>query len=235
MAVGKFIPKSMELKPMDTSSGVYGRKDLAGNNCALVKMVLLMPGISFEGNIVGDSPYKAGEYWVYLSPGTKKFKIKHDNYQPQMIEFSDFGISAVESNCTYELILDVYNDDPAESAKLKEYAEEVDQLKRTLNQVSETDEHKYQRAMETRDISLMKLLAEGGFEKAYYQLAELYSDNGQLYDAEVWAKKAIHVEKDSMMAKFLLRHIKEERDKEEQEKKTFTNRKKAIIEDLFNL
>lgn len=232
-ARSEFKPKSMEPKPFDTSASVYGRTDLNGNSCALVKVILLIPEIGFEGNVIGESEFKKGEYWVYLTPGTKRLKLKHDKYMPIMVEFSEFGINSLEGKTTYELMVEVITDDPIEAKKLQAYAAEIETLKATIEQMSETDDHKFQRAKETRNITLMQQLAEGGYEKSYLKLAEMYSDKDNLDEAEKWALKAIHVKSDTMLAKFLLRNIKEQREKLEKERNSLTNRKKAIIEGLI--
>lgn len=79
------------------------RKDMNGEVCALVKVVLPLEGAAFEGNVVGDVEFKAGEYWVYMTPGTKMLRIKHKTAYPTMIEFRDYGIPALESKTTYFL------------------------------------------------------------------------------------------------------------------------------------
>ena len=231
---GDFKPKSMEIKPFDASASVYERRDLNGQPCALVKVILLLPDIGFEGNIVGNSDFKKGEYWVYLTGGTKKIKLKHASIPPMMIEFADFGIPAVESKSTYELVIEVETDDPEQAEQIRKYAEEIETLKHSLAQVSETDDHKFQRAKENRNIELMKELAENGYEKAYLPLAEMYSDADKLDEAELWARKAAGVSADSVFAKLLLRNIKSEKAKKNQEENSLTNRKKAILEGFFN-
>lgn len=232
-AKSELVPRSMESKPFDTSASIYGRTDRNGISCALVKVILLLPEIGFEGNVIGESEFKKGEYWVYLTAGTRRLKLKHDKYAPVMVEFSEFGINGLESKTTYELTVEVITDDPAEAQKLQAYAAEIESLKAAIEQMSETDDHKFQRAKETRSITLMQQLAESGYEKSYLQLAEMYSDRDKLDEAEKWALKAIHVQGDTMLAKFLLRSIKEQRQKLEKEKNSLKNRKKAIIEGLI--
>ena len=233
-AEGVFKPKSMQLMPFDTSAATYSRSDYNDVPCALVKLVLLMPDIGFEGNLIGDAEYNKGEYWLYLSNGTKQVKIKHANYAPMLVEFKDFGIPAVESKKTYELMMEVHNDDPAEEAKLRQYADEIARLRDEVERSGETDDHKFQRALETKNIKLMASLASGGYEKAYLQAAELYSDAGDLDNAEIWAKKAIGVGADTMFAKFLLRHISEKREKIKKKENSDSNRKQKIIKKLFD-
>ncbi len=224
----------MQLIPFDTSAATYSRNDYNNVACALVKLVLLMPEIGFEGNLIGDTPYDKGEYWLYLTNGTKQVKIKHDRYPPMLVEFKEFGIPAVESKKTYELIVEVHNDNPEEEAKLRQYADEIARLRDELEKSGESDDHKFQRAHETKNLKLMVSLANSGYEKAYLQAAELYSDSGDLDNAELWAKKAIGVSSDTMFAKFLLHHISEERERIKKKEESDSFRKQKIINHLFS-
>ena len=99
--------KSMSASSMDLSASQYERKDLAGQACGLVKVQLADEGAKFEGNVIGDTNYKMGEYWVYLSEGSYMLSVKHPNFFPLQINFRDYGISRIESKVTYTLILDM--------------------------------------------------------------------------------------------------------------------------------
>ena len=95
--------KSMQAVPMDLSASKYERKDFNGNPCALVKVMLAKEGATFEGNVLGEVEYKTGEYWVYLSSGTTMLRIKHSEFLPLNVSFTDYGISSLKSKVTYEL------------------------------------------------------------------------------------------------------------------------------------
>ena len=97
--------KSMTAAPMDLSASQYERKDLAGQPCGLVKVQLATMGAKFEGNIVGQTEYKTGEYWVYMEEGAYRLTVKHPNFVPLDINFRDYGISGVTSKATYKLTL----------------------------------------------------------------------------------------------------------------------------------
>ena len=103
----KLAVESMTSSPMDLSASQYERKDLAGQACGLVKVQLADEGAQFEGNVIGDTNYKMGEYWVYLSEGSYMLSVKHPNFFPLQINFRDYGISRIESKVTYTLILDM--------------------------------------------------------------------------------------------------------------------------------
>ena len=95
---------SMTQASMDLSAAVYPRADLNGVACALVKVV--MPeGAKFEGSIIQPVEYNTGEYWVYVTAGTKQIRGKHSATRPLQIVFADYGIPRLESKTTY--ILDI--------------------------------------------------------------------------------------------------------------------------------
>ena len=90
----------------DLSASTYERKDLNKNSCALVKVQLAAYGAQFEGNVIGDVAYKTGEYWVYMSKGSQELRIKHPNYLPLHVTFSNYGIEGgVKSKQTYNLVV----------------------------------------------------------------------------------------------------------------------------------
>lgn len=234
---GSFNPRQMKELTMDRSAQTQPRVDLNGEKCALVKLILLMPDIGLEGNVVGTPEFRNGEYWIYVTPKTKMLKIKHSKYMPCLVDFSKFKIPQVESGVTYELIVEVKNDDPEEIRRLKEYAQEMDSrllsLQDSLQMVTETDQHKFYRAIETKNFELLKSVAESGYEKAYLPLANEYMNKNDLYEAEKWAKKAIYVDGDTMGAKFILLGIKNRRDEEEKERNDENNKKNRILQNVF--
>ena len=90
----------------DLSARTYERKDQNGSSCALVKVQLAINGAKFEGNVCGEVAYKTGEYWVYMTEGSRELRIKHPNYLPLHITFSDYGINTgVKAKQTYNLVV----------------------------------------------------------------------------------------------------------------------------------
>lgn len=85
----------------DLSASKYERKDANDSPCALIKVLFTSEGAKFEGNIVGDVKYDAGEYWVYLTEGSHELRIKHPLYTAQTINFRDYDISSVNGKRTY--------------------------------------------------------------------------------------------------------------------------------------
>ena len=85
----------------DLSASIYSRNDYNGRACALVKVAFPKTGAEFEGNVIGKTEYKAGEYWVYLTADSKFLKMKHAEYTPLMIRFDDSTVGPVESKIVY--------------------------------------------------------------------------------------------------------------------------------------
>jgi hypothetical protein len=227
----------MDLLTHDITAKTYPRLDLNGKNCALVKLILVIPEIGLEGNIIGEAEFHKGEYWVYLTDGTKRIRLKHEKYTPLMVDFEDFSIPFVESGLTYEMIIDIHNDNPDEIRRLQEYAatldQQIQQLQDSLIMVTETDDHKFDRAIETHNKFLLKELAEKGYEKAYCPLANIYCNDNELYESEKWAKKALDVEEDTTGVKFMLLYIKGELEKKNEEENKDSNRKQKMIDLIF--
>lgn len=98
---------SCRYNPYDLSASTNERKDLNGKSCGLLKIQLNREGVSFDGNVIGNVSYKNGEYWVYLSSGTKSIGIKHPDFMPLSVTFSDFNISSIESKGCYTMQLEL--------------------------------------------------------------------------------------------------------------------------------
>lgn len=91
---------TMTLDPMTSS---LQRLDANGKVCGLVKVILPNPGVTFEGNLIGEVDYKTSEYWCYLSPETKFLKIKYPELEPLMIDFTEFFSGGIQSKKIYEV------------------------------------------------------------------------------------------------------------------------------------
>ena len=89
----------------DLSASQQRREDLNGEMCGLVKVRLAEAGATFEGNVIKPVEYKNGEYWVYMTKGSKELHIKHPKYVAVEVKFVDFGIPRIQSLTTYALTL----------------------------------------------------------------------------------------------------------------------------------
>lgn len=79
------------------------RLDFNNEICALVKVLLPMDGVKFEGNVVGEPVFKTSEYWVYLTPGTKMLNIKAPGHYPVMADFRELELGPLDSKTIYYL------------------------------------------------------------------------------------------------------------------------------------
>ena len=89
----------------DLSASQERRKDLNNEMCGLVKVRLAEKNATFEGNVIPPVIYKDGEYWVYMTKGSKELHILHPNYVPLEVKFNDYGIVRIQSLATYTLTL----------------------------------------------------------------------------------------------------------------------------------
>lgn len=83
------------------------RRDFNNQLCALVKVQIPRHGLIFEGDVVGEISYSAGEYMVYLCPGAKMFQIRGDDFYPARIKFDDYGITSLNGGIIYAMRLKV--------------------------------------------------------------------------------------------------------------------------------
>lgn len=97
--------KQMTAAGNDISASQYRVNDINGQPCGLVKVQLAAEGVKFEGNIIPPVKNDAGEYWVYMTAGSKELRVKGSGFVACHIVFSDFGISRIESLQTYNLTL----------------------------------------------------------------------------------------------------------------------------------
>ena len=82
------------------------RTDFNNEICALVKVQLPIAGTGFEGNLIGDTPFKINEYWVYLTAGTKMLHIKAPGYYPLMADFRELGLGPLAGKTVYYLVVE---------------------------------------------------------------------------------------------------------------------------------
>lgn len=94
--------KSFAELPQDLAARTQEKQDANGNACALVKVVMPIQDVTFEGWVV-EQQYTPGEYWVYMPEGTSKVKIKHKDLTPLVYEFSE----KLVGKTTYQLVLEV--------------------------------------------------------------------------------------------------------------------------------
>ena len=99
--------KSMELVVNDLSASLTNnrRLDMNGTPCALVRVMLKDSDPQFEGNVAGKIGQRGMQYFVYMSAGSKYLRVAPADHFPLMVSFADYGIKALESKKTYDLII----------------------------------------------------------------------------------------------------------------------------------
>lgn len=108
--------QSFELSPMEIIASKDQRKDFNGDACALIKVQVVDNIDRVEGNIIGNIVSRGVEKWVYLTNGTKMFRLYFLQYLPVTISCSDFHIDELESKKVYILRL-------TENRKVKELSQ----------------------------------------------------------------------------------------------------------------
>lgn len=108
--------ESMRMDMMDMTAAAYQRKDRNDVPCAIVK-VRMPEGAAFEGSIIGNTEYRTGEYWVYVTAGTKFLRVKHPSAHPLHITFSDYGIMPLQSKTVY--LLDISTATPMQTVEIR--------------------------------------------------------------------------------------------------------------------
>lgn len=97
--------KSFSLSATDISAQTQQRKDLNDAPCALVKVQFVGDILDVEGNVIKPLVKKGNETWAYMTHGSQQMKVLTKDYLPIMVDFSNYGISQVEKNKTYVLVL----------------------------------------------------------------------------------------------------------------------------------
>ena len=101
----KLSVESFSLAATDISAQTQQRKDLNDAPCALVKVQFVGDILDVEGNVIKPLVKKGNETWAYMTHGSQQMKVLTKDYLPIMVDFSNYGISQVEKNKTYVLVL----------------------------------------------------------------------------------------------------------------------------------
>ncbi len=148
------------------------RKDANGSICAVIRIFMPKKETFFEGNVIGDVEYRNGEYWIYLSPGSKFIRIKYEGCDPVLVNFTNYGVKGVNAKTFYDIKIDL--------SKL----------------VAITPEEAYQKgykALHEKDyasaIKNLTYSANSGFGNAQYQLGLIYLEGKGIPKDIVLAEK----------------------------------------------
>lgn len=90
----------------DLSNRTEVKKDINDVPCAIIKVVNADASFVFEGAIV-DKVYKAGEIWLYVSPGIKRLTIKHGSaalrYEfPEHVDYAVYELALKSAEDSYK-------------------------------------------------------------------------------------------------------------------------------------
>lgn len=81
--------KSFQKLERDLFARTNPRLDLNEDPCTVIRFITPGKGLQFEGNVVGDPLYFAGETLVYMTAGSKRIVIKHPDYGVLRYDFPE--------------------------------------------------------------------------------------------------------------------------------------------------
>ncbi len=106
----------IRLAQSDLSARTFSVKDLNGANCALIKMYIAIPEVRCQGNIVKIEENNIGEYWIYMTEGSKELRVNIPNSIPIDINFLNTDVAApLSSGMVYEIYFSVEDLSPTMS------------------------------------------------------------------------------------------------------------------------
>lgn len=91
----------------DISASKYVRKDGNGVDGGLVKVLLPMKNVKFEGNIILPVEQKTSEYWVYMTEGSKELRISIPGYAPVLVNFRKWGVDGIVPRMSFLLAISI--------------------------------------------------------------------------------------------------------------------------------
>ena len=117
------MAQDIELKDLKlvnaTSANASMRKDINGRTGCLLRLQMKEEGAQFEGNILGDVEYKNGEYNIYMTHGSRRLSIKHDNYLPVTIVFYTLGTKSLNEGSEYLMTTKLHKEKQKRDPKKK--------------------------------------------------------------------------------------------------------------------
>lgn len=93
--------KSFQKLDRDLFARTNPRMDLNDDPCTVIRFITQGKGLEFEGNVIGEPLYFAGETVVYMTEGSKRVTIKHPDYGVLRYEFPE----QLDRQCVYEVPL----------------------------------------------------------------------------------------------------------------------------------
>ena len=93
--------KSFQKLDKDLFARTNPRFDLNEEPCTVIRFITTGKGLQFEGNVIGEPLYFAGETLIYMPDGSKRVVIKHPDYGVLRYEFP----TALDKQSVYEIPL----------------------------------------------------------------------------------------------------------------------------------
>lgn len=93
--------KSFQKLERDLFARTNPRLDLNDNPCTVIRFITTGKNLQFEGNVIGEPLYFAGETLIYMTKGSKRVTIKHPDYGVLRYEFPE----KLDKQCVYEIPL----------------------------------------------------------------------------------------------------------------------------------
>ena len=168
----------MKFEPIEKDQAVTlsPRKDINGNDCALILIHTLKKEMEFEGWVVGDVDYNDDTYFVYMANGAKHIKIKHADYQTKDVVFGDYGTSTLKGGQTFSIEL-------------------VDDTKDIINKVYQLGWNLGDMVVPNNVQIVLRMAATRGDVKAQIAMAQLATakngDSGKNESAYIWIEKLL--------------------------------------------
>jgi len=100
----KLKVESLTLAEGETIAEADKRFDLVKNECALLKVQMTDVLSRMEGNVIGDIVRRGQESWVYITSGSKYFRLFPASHMPMDLAFPDYQVK-VKSGAVYRLVL----------------------------------------------------------------------------------------------------------------------------------
>ena len=97
--------KSFALAPMEIIPQKDQRRDLNNQPCALIKVQVVDNIDRVQGNLIGNIENHGTEKWLYVTEGSKLFRLFPKKHLPVDISISDYNIPKLEGNRVYILRL----------------------------------------------------------------------------------------------------------------------------------
>ena len=91
----------------DLTASRFEKTDINGEPCGMIKVGLPLADAKFVGNVI-ESTYKDGEWWVYMTKGSKRITIKTIKYPALSYDFPE----PIQSKVTYAMTVvnnDIFN------------------------------------------------------------------------------------------------------------------------------